>query len=403
MKAPLDGIRVLEVANWLVAPCTAALMVDMGAEAIKVEPPGGDALRGFDMKTLGYEYEFDGNYVFELDNRGKRSITVDLEKPGGPELVQRLAKDVDVFVTNLIQSRRERYRLTPEVIHAINPTAVYASFSGYGTSGPDAWRPGFDYAAFWARSGVMQTLALPGAPPPLCRPGQGDHTTTLNLLAGVLAALRLRDATGEGQLVDATLMGTGMWTVGTDLASVLVAKQQPPPHDHAAPGNPLHNAYECADGRWVQLVMPQPDRFWAAVCKMLGLEGWADDERYDSISKRREHTRVLTGGIAERFRQHDLDYWREQLDAFELIWAPVSTLPELIDDPQVREMKIFAEIEHPVLGRFETMNTPFQIAGADIAVRGPAPGAGQHTAEVVREAGLSEDEVAELAANGVFG
>lgn len=403
MKAPLEGIRVLEVANWLVAPCTAALMVDMGAEAIKVEPPGGDALRGFDMNTLGYDYDFKGSYVFELDNRGKRSITVDLEKPGGIELVQRLAQDVDVFVTNLIQSRRERYRLTPEEIHAINPTAVYASFSGYGTRGPDAARPGFDYAAFWARSGVMRALTLPNSPPPLCRPGQGDHTTTLNLLAGVLAALRLRDATGEGQVVDATLLGTGMWTVGTDLASVLVARQQPPPHDHAAPGNPLHNAYECSDGRWVQLVMPQPDRFWARVCNMLGLQAWAEDERYDSIPKRQEHTQVLTRGIAERFRQHDFAYWQERLDEFGVIWAPVSTLPDLIDDPQVREMEIFAEVEHPELGRFETMNTPFQIAGAEIGVRGPAPAAGQHTAEVVREAGLSDDEIAELAANGVFG
>lgn len=403
MKAPLEGIRVLEVANWLVAPCTAALMVDMGAEAIKVEPPGGDALRGFDMNTLGYDYDFKGSYVFELDNRGKRSITVDLEKPGGIELVQRLAQDVDVFVTNLIQSRRERYRLTPEEIHAINPTAVYASFSGYGTRGPDAARPGFDYAAFWARSGVMRALTLPNSPPPLCRPGQGDHTTTLNLLAGVLAALRLRDATGKGQVVDATLLGTGMWTVGTDLASVLVARQQPPPHDHAAPGNPLHNAYECSDGRWVQLVMPQPDRFWTRVCNMLGLQAWAEDERYDSIPKRQEHTQVLTRGIAERFRQHDFAYWQERLDEFGVIWAPVSTLPDLIDDPQVREMEIFAEVEHPELGRFETMNTPFQIAGAEIGVRGPAPAAGQHTAEVVREAGLSDDEIAELAANGVFG
>jgi crotonobetainyl-CoA:carnitine CoA-transferase CaiB-like acyl-CoA transferase len=403
MKAPLEGIRVLEVANWLVAPCTAALMVDMGAEAIKVEPPGGDALRTFDMKTLGYDYDFAGNYVFELDNRGKRSITIDLEKPGGPELVQRLAQDVDVFVTNLIQSRRERYRLTPEQIHAINPTAVYASFSGYGTRGPDAARPGFDYAAFWARSGVMHSLTLPNSPPPLCRPGQGDHTTTLNLLAGVLAALRLRDATGEGQLVDTTLMGTGMWTIGTDLASVLIAKQQPPPHDHAAPGNPLHNAYECSDGRWVQLVMPQPDRFWAAVCEMLELQEWATDTRYDSITKRREQTRDLTLGIAERFLQHDFVYWEKQLDAFGLIWAPVSTLPDLIDDPQVREMEIFAEIDHPELGRFETMNTPFQIAGADISVRGPAPGPGQHTVEILQEAGLDDDEVATLAADGVFG
>lgn len=403
MQAPLEGIRVLEVANWLVAPCTAALMVDMGAQAIKVEPPGGDALRNFDMAALGYDYDFQGNYVFELDNRGKRSITVDLEKPGGPELVHHLAQEVDVFITNLIQSRRERYRLTPEEIHAINPTAVYASFSGYGTHGPDAARPGFDYAAFWARGGVMGALTLPNSPPPLCRPGQGDHTTTLNLLAGVLAALRLRDATGEGQLVDATLMGTGMWTVGTDLASVLVAKQQPPQHDHAAPANPLHNAYECSDGRWIQLVMPQPDRFWNAACKMLCFESWIDNELYNSIAKRKMQTLEITKKIADRFQQYDFSHWREQLDEFGLIWAPVSTLPDLIDDPQVQEMEIFTEVSHPELGNYKTLNTPFQIEGADIGVRGPAPKEGQHTTEILHELGLNDSEIATLATNGVFG
>ena len=261
MAAPLEGIRVVEVANYLAAPSAGALMADMGADVIKVEPPGGDVYRAFELASLGYDHDFATNYAFELDNRGKRSITVDLEAPGGPALVRRLAAGADVFLTNLIQRRRERFALTIEELQAANPSLIYASFSGYGTEGPDADRAGFDYAAFWARSGLMSLLGDPGAPPPLCRAGQGDHTTALNLLAAILAALRLRDQSGEGQVVDVTLLGTGLWTIGTDLAAALQAGHQPPRHDRERPPNALWNSYRCADGRWLLLVMLQPDRY----------------------------------------------------------------------------------------------------------------------------------------------
>ena len=402
MVAPLDGVRVVEVANWLAAPGAAALMADMGAEVIKVEPPEGDAYRSFRLDRL-YGYQFAANYGFELDNRGKRSVTVALDQPGGPDLVLRLCERADVFITNLIQARRERYGLTPEAVRRVNPRLVYTSFSGYGCEGPDADRPGFDYAAFWARGGLMAALRQPPAPPPLCRPGQGDHATTLNLLAGMLAALRLRDATGEGQVVDVTLLGTGMWTIGTDFAAALVAKKQPKPHDRTMPGNPIWNTYETADGRWLLVVMPQPDRFWPRFCEMIGLPEWAADPRYDSLEKRAGFTAELTATIAQRFAEHDLAHWAERLDEFGLIWAPVAEITEVLSDPQVREIGAFTTIDHPELGRFETMNTPFRIEGADVGVRGPAPAVGQHTREVLEEIGLSDDEITALAAQGMFG
>jgi len=200
MVAPLEGIRVVEVANWLAAPAATALMADLGADVVKVEPPGGDVLRHFDMVAYGYtDYTFPTNCVFELDNRGKRSVIVDLERAGGPELVHRLLGRADVLVLNLTPKRRARYRLDEEAVRATNPSIVYASLTGYGTVGPDADRPGFDYAAFWARSGIMATLGEPPSAPPLCRGGQGDHTTALNLVLATLAALRLRDRTGVAQ------------------------------------------------------------------------------------------------------------------------------------------------------------------------------------------------------------
>ena len=403
MVAPLAGIRVLEVANWLAAPAAAALLADLGADVIKVEPPGGEIYREFLLRSMGYTHEFSANYGFQTDNRGKRSITVALDAPGGPELVRRLAARSDVFLTNLIQQRRVRYRLTWEDVRAASPQVVYASFSGYGTRGPDENRPGFDYAAFWARSGLMSLLGEPPSPPPLCRGGQGDHTTALNILCAVLAALRLRDQTGEAQHCEVTLQGTGIWTLAGDVQAALVAREQPTRHERSRPQNPIWNSYRCACGNWVLLVMPQPDPlYWPRFCDMIGRPEWKADPRCLTLFDRRRHTEELTREIDALFGAHDREYWAKRLDQHGLIWAPVATLPDVVADPQVREMGWFTELEHPTLGRFETLDTPFKLYGADVGARGPAPEAGANTFEVLEELGVGEDELAELATSGVI-
>ncbi|HJM75171.1 MAG TPA: CoA transferase [Dehalococcoidia bacterium] len=403
MVAPLSGIRVVEVSNWLAAPSAAALMADLGADVVKIEPPSGDAFRHFNMRSVGYDYDFATNPAFELDNRGKQSIVVALDRPGGPELVKRLAADADIFITNLVQHRRERYGLTVENVHAVNDGLVYVSFSGYGTDGPDADRAGFDYAAFWARSGIMGLMGEPPSSPPICRPGQGDQATALNLLASTLAALRLRDQTGEGQVVDVTLLGTGMWTIGPDLSAVLQAHQQPPRHQRTQPANPIWNPYQCSDGRWLLLVMPQPDRYWPAFCEMVERPAWVSDPRYDTLERRAEHSEELTKEIDAIFASAELEAWAQRLDAAGVIWAPVVELPEVVDDPTVRSLGSFVEIEHPQFGSYETLATPFNIRGVDISPRGPAPGLGEHTQSVLEALGLDSEELAELAAAGVFG
>jgi crotonobetainyl-CoA:carnitine CoA-transferase CaiB-like acyl-CoA transferase len=403
VQAPLEGIRVIEVANWLAAPAAAALLADLGADVIKVEPPGGEIYREFVLRSMGYTYDFPANYAFQVDNRGKRAVTVALDRPGGPELVRRMCERADVFVTNLIAERRERYGLAQPDVAAVNPRIIYASFSGYGTRGPDKNRPGFDYAAFWARSGLMGVLGEPPSPPPLCRGGQGDHTTALNILAAVLAALRLRDRTGEGQHVEVTLQGTGMWTLAGDLQAALIAREQPSRHERTRPANPIWNSYRSADGVWILLVMPQPDPlYWPRFCAMIGKPEWAADPRYDTLFKRREHTVELTRAIDALFAARDYAYWKAKLDEHGLIWAPVASLPDVVDDPQVREMGWFTELEHPTLGRFETLGTPFKLYGADVGPRGPAPEAGQHTFEVLTELGIGEEELAKLAVDGVI-
>ncbi len=402
MAAPLDGIRVLEVANWLAAPAASALMADLGADVIKVEPPAGDIYRGFVLRSMGYDYDFATNYAFQLDNRGKRSITIALDQPGGPELVKRLATDCDIFLTNLVQERRVRYGLAEPDIREVNDQVIYVSFSGYGTTGPDAARSGFDFAAFWAATGIMGLIGEPDAPPPLCRGGQGDHATALNILSATLAALRMRDKTGEGQHVETTLQASGMWTIAGDYSAALVSRQHPPRTSRKAPINPIWNAYRCADGEWMLLVMPVPfPQYWPRFARMVDREEWVTEHR--DLSALRANTARLTAEIDEIMSRHDCAYWATRMDEFGLIWAPVAKLSDTIDNPQVRAMGWITEIDHPEFGRFETLDTPFKLYGTDVGVRGPAPEPGQHTFDVLTELGFREDEISELAEGGVIG
>ena len=391
MAAPLDGIKVLEVANWLAAPAAAALMADMGADVIKIEPPTGDIFRGFVLRSIGYDFDFPTNYGFEVDNRGKRSVVVDLDKPGGADLVRRLAADCDIFLTNLVQRRRKRYGLTFEDVIAANPKVIYASFSGYGAHGPDEDRPGFDFAAFWARSGIMSTLGEPDSAPPMCRGGQGDHTTALNILASVLAALRMRDTTGEGQHVEVTLQGTGMYTIAGDFSAALTSKKDPSRISRKTPVNPIWNTYRCADDRWILTVMPVPfPSYWPKFCQIIEKPEWADDERWNDLPKLREQTPLLVELIDEIMGTKPFAHWAKLFDEYGMIWAPVATMMDMISDPQVRQMGWITELEHPTLGTFETLNTPFRLYGSDTGARGPAPGLGDHTFEVLSAAGLGK-------------
>ena len=172
--------------------------------------------------------------------------------------------DADIFITNLTAPRIAKYDLVLGFACARSiPKLIYVVLTGYGTRGPDAAMTAFDYSAFWSRSGIMSLIGEPDGPPMPCRPGQGDHATSLNLLSGALAALRLRDMTDEGQYVEVTLQRTGAWTIGADVASSLILEDQPPRIDRILPGNPMFNSYETQDGRWLMLVMPTADRHWA--------------------------------------------------------------------------------------------------------------------------------------------
>jgi len=398
VTAPLDGIRVLEIANYVAAPAVGALMRDLGANVIKLEPPGGEVMRGTITPGAG---SYHVNFLFELENRGKRSIVVALGKPGARELVYDLLAGCDVLLTNLLAPRLDRFGLSQAEVLRRHPHLIHCSVTGYGLDGPDAARPGFDFAAFWARAGIMSLVGHPGQPPVLSRIAQGDHTTAMNALAAIFAALRLRDLTGAGQAVQVSLQQTGLYTVATDVVRTLMDGKQPARLDREAPNNPLFNTYETAGGDWVMLVHMTPDPYWPKLCAAIerpDLE--CDDNR--TMRQRMERGPELGAAIQGAIRQQPMEYWRRKLDEHGLIWAPMAELPEVVHDPSLRALDAIQTVDHPA-GAFETVGVPFHIEGAEVTVRGRSPELGEHTSAVLGEAGIGELRVAALAAAGVFG
>ena len=393
MTPPLEGIRVIEVASYVAAPSCGALLADLGAEVIKVEVPHGEVYRNALPRHAGYTSDFSEAPAFQMDNRGKRSLTLDLTNPHARDALQRVIDGADVVLTNLLPQRRAKYGLDAKSLRERHPGLIYASLTGYGARGPDAERPSFDYAAYWARSGMMDLMREAEAVPSYQRPGIGDHAAGMSLTAGILAALRVRDATGEGQEIEVSLLQIGLYILGNDLAPTLVTRQTPARHDRRQPRNPLWNQYPTKGEGWLFLVMIESDRYWPGFLRAIDRPDLLEDERFAGAVPRFRNAPALVEILDEVFRQKTLPEWESLLDRGGLIWSPMRELAELADDPQVRAMGYFREVEHPTAGSFETMGPPFELSGFPMAADRPAPGLGADSEAVLRETGLSDDEV----------
>ena len=324
-----------------------------------------------------------------------------LDRPEGAELVRRLVDRADVFLCNLLPPRQHRYGLDPETLLARRPPLVHATLTGYGLTGPEASRPGLrrDDVLRPRRDHRCDDRAGGVAPNP--RPAQGDHTTGLAMVAAILAALRLVDRTGEGQVVDVSLLATAAWTMASDLAATLVDGRSPSKRDRHHLIAPLANRFRCADDRWIVLNMPEV-RWWAPFCEAVGRPDVLDDPRFGTVRERFDNMPALIDLLDEVFASRPLAEWGRIFDEAGLIWGPASTIAELAADPQAAAIELFPTVEHPT-GPFRTVAAPIRIAGADIRPRGPAPALGAHSTEVLAEIGLDEGEVAALAAAGVLG
>ena len=398
MSRPLEGISVVEVAGWMAAPGAAAMMADLGADVVKVEPLRGDPVRGVIRQP---EVDPPLDAPFQMDNRGKRGIAVALDRPEGQELVRRLCDGADVFVNNLLVRRQEKFGLDPATLLARKPGLVHATLTGYGTDGPDAARPGFDITTFFGRGGITHAITEPGQQAPRARPAQGDHAAALAMLAAVLAALRLAERTGQGQVVDVNLLATAAWTMSTDLSSTLVDGQDPPVLGRRRRRHALQESFRTADDRWILLFMPEP-HWWPTFCATVERPEWVDDPRLVDIASRLENMPYVTDLMDELFATRTLTEWGVLFDSAGLTWGPAATMSEVAADPHSAAVGTFPEIEHPTAGAFRTVAAPMRLRGQDISPRGPAPELGQHTREVLTGIGVTPAELDALLADGTI-
>jgi len=391
---PLAGIRVLDAAGMIAAPSACAMMADLGADVIKLEPPQGDLLRGLVAVENGPDP------WWELDNRGKRGIVVDLTTEKGIQVAHKIAASCDVFVTNLTTERQSKFKVRSSDLRNKHPELIHVTLTGYGNSGPEKDRLGFDYTAFFSRGGVINTMGEPGQTPPAGRPGQGDHTTSLAILSSILLALRERDLTGEGQDISVALMHTAIWTMSSDLSVGLAGGDIPSPIMRIETPSPLVGRFRCADDRWIMLTMPA-DRYWESFCAAVERLDWLEDSRFSDPETRANHGPELMILCDEIFALERSEIWAERLDAAGMVWGLIQNLEEVIDDPQAKAMQAFEQVPDATIP-FRTVSPPFSLPGSEMSVKGPAPAKGQHTDEILSEAGLAEHEIQKLFAEGII-
>jgi len=396
---PLEGIRVLDWTIWQQGTVASSMLGDLGAEVIKIEERiSGDPSRG--MKRIAdvtdCQLPHGRNFYFEMNNRNKKGITVDLKKEKGKQIIYDLVKKSDVFVQNFRAGVRTRLSIDYETLSRYNPKLIYANASGYGPKGPDWNKPAFDYAG-QARSGMMYLFSQPGFPPLWGTAGIADQLGAIMLAYGVLAALLHRERSGEGQEIDVSLMASSMWLQGLDLAGALMYgdRMRAPLRSKAA--NPLWNHYPCGDGRWIVLAMTQSDRYWPRFCQAMGREELIDDPRSADADKRRDNSEEIIAILDQTFASKSAEEWAKILTENDIINQTVQNLEELPNDPQVIENEYINEFDHPVLGKLKMVNCPVQFSKSPAKLRLPAPEFGEHTEAVLLEiCGYDWNRITEL-------
>ena len=383
MAGPLEGVRVVELGVWVAGPAAGGILADWGADVVKIEPPDGDPARMFG-RMLGIEGGM--SPPFEMDNRGKRSILLDLTTDDGNAAAHELLSGADVFLTNVRPGALKRIGLDFEAVAARNPRLVYGLITGYGETGPDADRPAYDVAAFWARAGLAHLLTRPGDTPPFQRGGMGDHTAGMTLAAAVCAALVARARTSKGQLVSTSLYRQGAYTVSFDLNTFLLTGHSIAIGQRESMGNPCMNNYAAGDGRRFWIVGLQAGRHWPPLCRAVGRADWLTDPRFDTAPARAANAAELISELDEIFATKSLDEWAKVFAGEpDFFWSPINSIEDVVADDQFHAAGGVVYVPDDDGGSVPMVATPADFHGTPSEPRSTAPGLGEHTDEILAE------------------
>jgi formyl-CoA transferase len=396
-KGIFEGLKVLDCASFIAAPAAATVLSDFGADVIKIEPPGsGDPYRNL-PNLPGYPHS-EHNFAWMLEARNKKSIALDLSQAEAQAVLYRLVAEADVFITNLPPSVRNKLGITYDHLAHLNERLIYASFTGYGEKGEEANKPGFDSNAYWARSGLMDLVrADEETTPARSVAGMGDHPCAMAFYSAIVTALYRRERTGKGGHVSTNLMANGVWANGVLAQAKLCGAKFERRRSRAQALNAVTNHYKCKDGRWIILSLLNEDRQWPALARCLGREDLITDARFATKADRHARSLELIAIFDEVFAKKDLAEWRKLLDGNGLVFGVVGILDDIANDRQMLENNVLVPFENDTM---LTINSPIFIDGARKVQPRKPPGVGEHSDEILRNAGYDDAAIKKFRASG---
>lgn len=403
---PMSGVKMVEVAQFTFTPAAGAVLSEWGADVIKIEHAvTGDAQRGL---KLGPVAAAEGSFhpIMEHPNRGKRSIGLALDTPGGYEVLMDLVRDADVFLINFLPAARRRLRLEVDDIRKANPRIIYVRGSGYGQRGAESEKGGYDQPTFWCRSGAAWSATPPDSPRPIGMPAgaYGDSIGGMTIAGGIAGALFARERSGETSVVDVSLLSVGMWAMALNLTNTMLTGHsfEPPPLDSpmmSVAVNPTVGNFRTSDGRWINFNMLQPGRYFGDVCRHLGIEHLLDDERFATAEGIMANAADAGAVIADAIGAQTFAYWMEHLQTMEGQWAPLQNLLELIDDPQAEANGYIVPIVDADGHERRLVANPVQFDERPPPTT-RAPLFAEHTDAILRELGRTDEEIIQLKIEG---
>lgn len=397
---PLQGIRVLDVSSFIAAPAAAVVLGDWGADVVKIEPPGAGDPHRQSWRNASYP-QAGVNFTWQLDARNKRSLALDLKAPEGRAALLRLIAQADVMIINFPPPVRERLKLSWEDIEPVNPRLIYFSLTGYGESGPDRDRPGFDVTAFFARSGILDAARYEGQPPHFSLPAQGDRATAMTIVSAIMIGLFRRERTGKGGWVGTSLYANGAWSNGTLTQAAMLGATLPPRPPRERARSALGQQYVTRDGRWFLLIANPEEKHWPNIARALGHPEWIDDPRFLDRNTRRTHAVELLGLIEAEIARHDWAHWSDLLTRIGVPFGEIGRVIDVPDDEQARHAGIVVPCDGEGISR--TLNNPIRLGFAQPRRAGKPPAVGEHSEAILKEAGYADSEIAAMKAKGVVG